>query len=467
MRFTIALALSLVATAVAQSPYPKVLVIGGANNHDHRFTTKSLKGMLEECGRFEVDMTTDPKSALEDPQNVALYSAFVLDYNGPRWGEPAETNFVNAVRKGKGVVVVHAANNAFPGWVEYEKMTGLGWRRGTGSSRFHGFDVDVVDHYHPITKGMPSMQLHPDEIDHHLMHLQDVPLRVLLSAYSDPSFGGSGRREPIAVVLEYGEGRVFHTTLGHVWTAVPQSRTSHSDPQFRRLICRGTEWAAIGRVTLSPLPLNWVSPDERKLGFRPLFNGYDMDQWRGYKRARLPSMGWYVGDGTIVHEAKGGGGDLITIDQFADFELRFEWKVEKGANSGVIYRVSESRSNSYETGPEYQILDDRAHGLTPDRTNGAGALYALQVMPQKKRLKPTGEFNTGRILVRGWHVQHWLNGAKVVDVDLASDDGKALIADSKFKTMPEFASQKRGHIVLQDHGDGVEYRNLRIREIRD
>ena len=142
------------APATAESSRIPVLLIGGANNHDWSWTHGSLAGILEETGRFDVTITEEPAKTLADADALERYRAFVLDYNGPRWGEPAESNFVTAVRGGTGVVVIHAANNAFPGWKEFEEMVALLWRKGTGHGRFHPFDVVVVDSDHPITRGM-------------------------------------------------------------------------------------------------------------------------------------------------------------------------------------------------------------------------------------------------------------------------------------------------------------------------
>src|SRR5690606_19608640 len=116
----------------------------------------------------------------------------------------------------------------------------------------------------------------------------------LASAHSDVATGGSGRDEPMILVHEYGDGRVFHTPLGHVWRGVPASRASHADPQFRRLVARGTEWAATGTVTLSPTPPNWLSPEERAAGFELLFDGRSTDGWRGYRSDAMPATGWAV-----------------------------------------------------------------------------------------------------------------------------------------------------------------------------
>jgi hypothetical protein len=218
--------------------------------------------------------------------------------------------------------------------------------------------------------------------------------------------------------------------------------------------------------------------------WQPLFDGSTLTGWRGLGRDDVPPGHWVVEDGAIrkietgdVPEAADGqpleGGDIITLDTYEHFELRFEWKVAPGANSGIKYNVSESMSvdaapKTAALGFEYQILDDDLH---PDAGNGptrtAGALYDLIGPSEKKRLKPVGEFNSGRIVLRGSRGEHWLNGTKVVEYDLSSDDFKARLAKSKYAPVPRFAERRHGYIVLQDHTDDVWIRNISIRELED
>ena len=157
----------------------RVLVVSGANNHDWEWTTPSLVSILEESGRFAVEVSYDPSRELATNEQLHELDAIVLDYNGPRWGEAAEQNFLNAVRCGVGVVVVHAANNAFPGWREYEELVGLLWREGTGHGRFHAFDVEISDRDHPVTHTLPTLIAHPDELYHRLVNPHAVDNRVL------------------------------------------------------------------------------------------------------------------------------------------------------------------------------------------------------------------------------------------------------------------------------------------------
>lgn len=196
-----------------------------------------------------------------------------------------------------------------------------------------------------------------------------------------------------------------------------------------------------------------------------LLKGNDVTAWRGFRQKEFPAKGWDVADGVLHHAKGGGGGDLVTRETYGDFELRFQWKVSPGANSGVMYRVSEEFAAPYESGPEYQVLDDARHADGKNPKTSAAALYALIACNASKATKPVGEWNKGRIVVRANHVEHWLNGARVVEYDFNGPALASLVAESKFKAWPGFAKQAAGHICLQDHGDEVWYRNIRIRRI--
>lgn len=231
-----------------------VLLITGANNHDWEFTSPLLKRVLESTGRFQVTITSNPSLTLAE-EDLQQYDLFFLDYNGARWGPRAERRFDAAVKSGVGVVVMHAANNAFPGWIDFETLVGHCWRKGTGHGRFHKFDIAMINRDHPIMGGhqygyVPDFRAHPDELYHRLEHMHGADHEVLAHAYSNPSTGGTGRLEPIVTVLRHGKGRVFHTPLGHVWRNQPETQASVEDPQFQTLIARGAEWAGSGTVTL-------------------------------------------------------------------------------------------------------------------------------------------------------------------------------------------------------------------------
>jgi hypothetical protein len=340
-------------------------------------------------------------------------------------------------------------------------MVGLMWRAGTGHGAYHPFDVAVVDRNHPITTGMADLKLHPDELYHRLVFTPGAEFKVLLSAFSEQKTGGTGRHEPMGTVAMWGKGRVFHTPLGHVWRNVPQSRATWADPQLRRLVARGAEWAATGSVTLAPEPLNLLGEAEQKEEFVLLFDGRQPSAFRGYKLDAMPTQGWTVRDAALVHQAGGGGGDLVSRDEYGDFDFRFSFRVAAKANSGVMWHVTEANESSYMSGPEFQVFDDL--GAKPPKQHGTAALYDL-VPPQEPPLRPAGAWNDARILVHQGRIKFWLNGKPVVDAPGTGPEWDAMVAKSKFKDWP-FGKAARGRLCLQDHGDEVAYRNLRVKAL--
>jgi hypothetical protein len=210
---------------------------------------------------------------------------------------------------------------------------------------------------------------------------------------------------------------------------------------------------------------NQLSKEERKAGFKLLFDGKTTKGWRAYGKKEVPPS-WKVVDGSLALVEKGGA-DLMTVAQYDNFELLIDWKVAEGGNSGIMYRVAESKGPPYVTGPEYQVLDDARH---PDANKGkegthrAGALYDLYP-PAKNVVKPAGEWNTTKIILDGSKVEHWLNGEKVVEAEIGSEDWNKRVAASKWATHAQFGKVPKGHIDLQDHGDKVEFRNIKLRVI--
>ena len=186
-------------------------------------------------------------------------------------------------------------------------------------------------------------------------------------------------------------------------------------------------------------PVNTLTAAERSAGWKLLFDGQTTKGWRGYQKKAVPS-GWVVEDGTLARVAA--TGDLITQRQFQDFELTLEWKISEGGNSGIMYRVTEGGEATYESGPEMQVLDDARHPDGRSRLTSAGAAYGLYSSPAGIA-RPAGEWNAVRILVRGRHVEHWLNGQKVVEYELESPDWEAKVAASKFKQWPGYGRAPR------------------------
>jgi hypothetical protein len=208
-----------------------------------------------------------------------------------------------------------------------------------------------------------------------------------------------------------------------------------------------------------------LTPVESAAGWKILFGGQNTDAWRGYHQKTFPTQGWVVADGCLKTVKGAEPGDLITADQYADFELTLEWKIAENGNSGIMYRVTEAHDETWQTGPEYQLLDDRGAKEPPDSKQSAGAMFDLYPAAAGKVTKPPGEFNQTRIRLQNGVVQHWLNGVKVVEARLDTPEWKERIAASKFKDYDGFGLQPRGHIALQHHGDEVWFRNIRIRDL--
>jgi hypothetical protein len=206
-------------------------------------------------------------------------------------------------------------------------------------------------------------------------------------------------------------------------------------------------------------PENELTKKEKKDGWQLLFDGKTLNGWRCYGKSEPPGPGWSVENGTL-HLSKGAqGGDIITTNQFTDYEFSWDWKLADKANNGIKYLVTESRPSA--PGLEYQMVDD---STMDDKRHQTGALYFIFEPAVDKPLRPAGAWNSSKIVVRGKHVEHWLNGAKIVQYELESQEMRDAIARSKFKNLSDFDKKITGHILLTDHHDEVWYRNLKIRE---
>jgi hypothetical protein len=231
-----------------------------------------------------------------------------------------------------------------------------------------------------------------------------------------------------------------------------------------------------GIYVMNTVP-NFLTDYEIKNGWKLLFNGTDSKGWRGAYKDEFPAKGWQIQDGNITvlnSEGKEGanGGDIVTLGQYKAFDLSFDFKLTPGANSGVKYFVTLKEKNEGSAiGLEYQVLDDTLHpdaklGINGNRT--MASLYDLiPAVKQKRFIHPIGQWNTGRIIVYpNNHVEHYLNGIKVLEYERGSAAFRSLVAVSKFKIWPDFGEAKEGHILLQDHGNEVSYRSIKIQELK-
>jgi hypothetical protein len=293
-RRLLALAALLVAATLlpagdAPGPAIRVILIDGQNNHDWRATTPLLKQHLESCKRFTVDVSSHLAPGAKPgtvktvpfPPDLSKYDVLVSNYNGAPWPDEFNRDLEKRLEEGKiALVIVHAANNAFQGWREYNEMIGMGWRdnrfgdrlvlddagkevrttKGKGASSGHGrkhaFQVIVRDPEHPITKGMPREWMHTADELYHGMRGPIRNVKVLATAFSDKATGGTGEHEPMIWTVTYGKGRVFHTPMGHDLEGMRCMG-------FMATLQRGSEWAATGKVTLE-LPKNFPTATETR-----------------------------------------------------------------------------------------------------------------------------------------------------------------------------------------------------------
>jgi hypothetical protein len=208
-------------------------------------------------------------------------------------------------------------------------------------------------------------------------------------------------------------------------------------------------------------PNNTLTDAEKAAGWRLLFDGQTTNGWRGYRSQSMPPAWHVTQDGLLAKDT--GTADIVTTDQYANFDLQLDWKIAPRGNSGIFYRGTEEYDHIYWSAPEYQLLDDKGHVDGKYRLTSAGADYAVYPT-QKGYVHPAGRWNHTRILVNGNHVEHWLNGHKVVTYELGSPDWQARVKKSKFAMFPNYGKATTGYIGIQgDHDGALELRNIKIK----
>jgi type 1 glutamine amidotransferase len=505
MRLTLAkLALTIAALVIqvslaqaAEKTY-KALIVDGQNNHQWQKTTPLIKTILEKTGRFNVQVETTPAKGGDMATFKPQFSGFdvvLSNYNGQPWSAETSKALTDYVHAGGGFVCIHAADNSFPEWKEYNEMIGLGgwggrnekngpyvrWRegkfdrdtqagRGGSHGNRHAFEVVVRDASHPITRGIPRSWMQAEDELYAELRGPATNLQVLATAFSDKNTKGTGEHEPILMVVDYGKGRVFHTTLGHDAKAM-------SGAGFQITLARGAEWAATGDVTqpavtaaqLTPKEPAMHDPSELELpagsakaefAVQPkldakdwvlLFNGKDLTGWT----QKNGTAKYAIEDGCVVGRTSEGSPNsfLCTERDYADFELAFEVKVDDALNSGVQIRSKSlaEKDNGRVHGPQVEIEVNGTAGYVYGEATGRGWLSPNQ--------DPTDAFQKGqwnKYLIRavGPRIQTWINGRKIEDIY-------------------DPTSYQSGFIGLQVHGIPkdkgpyeVRWRDIRIHEIR-
>ncbi len=218
-------------------------------------------------------------------------------------------------------------------------------------------------------------------------------------------------------------------------------------------------------VSATAAEVNTLTDAQTGKGWRLLFNGKDLTGWRTYREGGTIGEAWIVKDGILIKQGKVRGGDMMTTEAFGDFDLNWEWKIATNGNNGIKYFITRERKSPI--GHEYQMLDDNGH---PDGKKGearkSAGFYDVLPAAKDKLLKKPGAWNHSRIFVRGDHVEHWLNGSKVLEYDCGSDEVLKAVQDSKFKKVKDFGRKTSGHLLLTDHGNECHFKNIRIREFK-
>jgi type 1 glutamine amidotransferase len=417
------------------------------------------------------------------------------------------------VRSGKGFIGTHAATDTFHTDNESKKGPDRYVNHGTNADpyccfiggefiihgaqqvatnrvidpKFPGFET-VGDSFAFHEEWYSLKDFAPDD---HALTVIDAP-HMKGPMYERPPYPNTWARKE-------GVGRVWYTAMGHredVWT----------NPTFQQILVGGIKWA-LGEVSADVTPnlqtaapgaytnpryvepkavaaQNTLTAQEKAAGWQLLWDGKSGDGWRSAKSENFPTHGWTIKDGVLtVHENGGeesaGGGDIITRKRYANFELAVDFKCTPVCNSGIKIFVQPNISPidkktgkpagvGSAIGLEFQILDDERHpdaklGRDGDRT--FGSLYDLIPAPKDKKVMPMGEWNHARILSQGKHVEFWLNGEKTVEFERGSAEFRAVVALSKFKNIPDFGEWADGHILLQEHGSEVSFRNVKLREL--
>ena len=472
-----------------------VLIIDGQNNHQWEETTPLIKQILEGTDLFRVQVQTSPAAGGEMSDfrpKFSDYHVVVSNYNGQPWSEKTRQDFEKFVARGGGFVCVHAADNSFPNWQAYNRMIGLGgwggrsekdgpyvrWKEdkkrftrdlSPGSGGSHGkripFMVVVRDTDHPITAGLPSSFMQAKDELYGTLRGPAENMHVLATGFSATETGGTGEHEPLLMTIQFGNGRVFHTTLGHDAEAM-------NGVAFQVTLQRGTEWCATGGVSLPEVGSDQLSanrpslrdpasiqvdtpgemPDIDGKGWVSLFNGKDLKGWT----QKNGTATYRVEAGAIIGKTAEGSPNsfLCTESDYGDFELTFEVKDDRELNSGVQIRsVSKSDYKDGRVhGPQVEI--EAAPGESGYiYSEGTGRDWITKQQPIKDAFQ-NDKWNRFVVRARGDRIETWVNGRPIADV-----------------RDPE--SSLSGFVGLQVHGIAkgtgpfeVRWRDIRIRPLK-
>ena len=491
-------------SAAAAEPSPlKVMLIDGQNNHAWQITTPLIQATLESGGLCDVNVVTAPLQGEDQSDFNPMFEGYdvvVSNYNGESWNTATQTAFEDYVAKGGGFVTVHAADNSFPTWEAYNRMIGLGgwngrnhkdgpfvrWKEDQkkftrdetpGSSGQHGqrkpFQIVVREKNHPITNGLPPSFMQVEDELYGRLRGPAENMQVLATAYSNPATGGTGEHEPILMAIRFGEGRVFHTTLGHDAVAM-------NGLAFQTTLRRGTQWAAKADVNLPPIdgkvltskqaasgdPSNAVKaegplpateefamnepPQLDAEGWITLFDGKSLSGWT----QKNGTASYRVEEGQIVGEtAVGSPNSFLCSDHaYSDFELTFEVNVDTGLNSGVQLRSKTREEGGRVYGPQCEIeAAPGESGYIYGEATGRGWITKEQPI---KDAYQNDQFNRFRVRAVGDRIQTWVDDTKIAD-----------IVDPKSAREGFFGLQVHG--IPKDSGPyQVRWKDIRVRPLK-
>ncbi|MDR1373124.1 MAG: DUF1080 domain-containing protein [Dysgonamonadaceae bacterium] len=504
----------------------KALIVTGQNNHNWQVSNVAIKEILANSGRFSVDIAVSPAKggdmSIFTP-DFKQYQVVILDYNGDLWSAETQKNFLDYVNGGGGVVFYHAANNAFKDWKEFNRISGLGgwndrneksgpyvyWKDGklikdhsAGPGGSHGAAHEYIlssrDKKNPVMEGLPEKWKHAtDELYDRLRGPGNIT--ALYTSFSDKEKGGSGREEPLIFTVNYGKARIFHTALGHAGVSL-EDNTAMQCAGFQVTLLRGCEWAATGKVT-QKIPDDFPTSDKislrinykyypKPMGMQPqmsefwlpqpaivtpgepsanaymsapsdanvLFDGKDLSKW---KQSNGLEPKWKVEDGAIIVTE----GDLITKQEFRDFQLHIEW-----ASPEKVVSRSQGRGNSgvflhgiYEV----QILD--TYDNETYNNGGAGSIYK-QSVPLANPIRKPGEWNAYDIIFTAptFNKDGGYRTPPTVTVlfnGILVQNNTIIKGTTEYIGFPRVVQREKGTINLQNHGNPVKFRNIWIREL--
>lgn len=419
------------------APRIPVLILTGENTTDWRWTSTWMRSVLENSGKFDVEVTLYPDGSLADLRSLDRYQVILIDYVGVRFGEPAESNLLELARQGRGIVAVGGAARAFPDWEEYHALLGCDWDEAGGADPFGPAAIRGKDQ-HGLTENFGSWTDHQDVLLLGIEPRTETHQVLGVVDRVDPLTGDKSDL-PVVLIGQYGEGRTVTSTLGNVSFGDNRTWAAQTDPQYQQFLIRACEWAATGQTTsISRLEPNTLTAADRAEGWQMLFDGEALQGWGEYEGEGLPEERWQVQNGVLVVNPMEGD-QVLEAQVFEQFEVELEWK------------VAESKS-------EQPAASGGGQANEFGHTDRAGDSLRI--------LRPSGEYNHSRFVATYDGVEQWLNGVKVATYNMTPGEWAYRMTGDRMKSDPELSSKlPLLQVLLKRKGTAVWFRNIKIRRI--